>query len=180
MDIGLSGASMAKDTRSRIIELFEAIRATPGAEYDDGHFMDYLLPEPGGNDVVRNSFTGLRRFNSFIEQMQIEFGVCYSLRDLEANYSLDKFVRRTEELLARPAGSMRSLQNQKKAGAGLGPMLLLNLVLLIVGYVVRDIWWALGIVVLAATIANTWFLRFASKRRAYLGKLEEIIARQLA
>lgn len=168
---------MTVDTKSKIIELFEAIRATPGAAFDEGHFLDYLLAEPGGKDVVRNSFAGLRRFNAFVELVQLEFGVCFSLKDLEANYSLDKFVKRTEELAARPAGSMRSLQNQKSAGAGLGPILLLNLVLLFVGFAARDYWWALGLVFLAAAIANSWFLRFASERRAYLKKLEELISK---
>lgn len=171
---------MAEDTKSRIIELFEAVRATPGAAFDEGYFLDYLLPDPNGKGIVRNSFAGLRRFNSFIEQVQIEFGVCFSLQDLEAHYSLDTFARRTEELSARPAGSLRSLQNQKRAGAGLGPIFLLNLVLLFVGFATRDFWWALGLVVLTAAITNVWFLKFASKRRAYLRKLEELIVKKQA
>lgn len=168
---------MAEDITSRIVELFEAARATPGAEYDESHFLDFLLAEARVKGAVRNSFRGLRRFNAFIETVQLEFGVCFSLKDLEANYSLDQFAKRTEELQGRPAGSKRSLQNQRRAGAGIGPMLVLNLILFFIGLYVREIWWALILVVLIAAIANIRFIRFAKKRRSYLLELEERIAK---
>jgi hypothetical protein len=84
--------------RSRILELFEEYRAVPGAPFDESHFLDFLLAEPKKREAVRNSFRGLRRFNAFIERVQYEFAICFSLADVEANYSLEKFAERVTQL----------------------------------------------------------------------------------
>ncbi len=77
---------MDADARTRIIQLFEKHRAAPGAPYDEGHFLDFLLRDPKKERAVYNSFSGLRRFNAFLDEVQYELGVCFSLDDRDANY----------------------------------------------------------------------------------------------
>lgn len=85
-------------TRNRILALFEKHRATPNAQYDDDHFLDFLLASPKQKRAVYNSFRGLRRFNAFLDEVQNEFAVCFSIEDRDANYPIDKFVNRIQEL----------------------------------------------------------------------------------
>lgn len=102
------------DTRQRVLDLFEAHREKPGAPYEERHFLDFLLAEPRQNRAVYNSFKGLRRFNAFLDQLQYEFAVFFSSKDRDANYSLDRFVKRVAELRSKPASSLASLRGPMK------------------------------------------------------------------
>jgi hypothetical protein len=109
---------MDADARTRIMQLFEKHRAAPGAPYDEGHFLDFLLRDPKKERAVYNSFRGLRRFNAFLDEVQYELGVCFSLDDRDANYPLDRFVDRALELRRSRRGSLKSVNNQIDAGPG--------------------------------------------------------------
>lgn len=109
-----------------ILALFERHRAVPHSPFEEAHFLDYLLASPKGKRAVYNSFSGLRRFNRFIDDVQMHFAICFSLRDREANYSLDAFIRRVRELKASHRSSLASLKNQDRAGFGWGAILVLN------------------------------------------------------
>jgi hypothetical protein len=109
--------------RDQIVTAFESHREAPGMPYSEEHFLDYLLERPSKKGYVRNSFSGLRRFNAFIDQVQLELSICFSLKDREANYSLDRFVARVAELRASPRSSLASFRNQARAGFG-GPVFL--------------------------------------------------------
>jgi hypothetical protein len=84
--------------REKVVALFERHRATPGTPDEADHFLDILLAKPRRKRATYNSFRGLRRFNAFIDEVQLEFGICFSLKDREANYSLDRFVERVVTL----------------------------------------------------------------------------------
>ena len=158
--------------RSTIVELFEKHRATPGAPYDEHHFLDFLLTDPKKPGVVYNSFRGLRRFNAFMDDVQLEFAVCFSLKDREANYSLPKFLERVIELQKSSRGSLTSLRNQIDAGPGWMVFVVGNFILLVVGIAVRNSGWALAVVVSIAVVINGAFARFAWNARSYLDRLQ--------
>jgi len=90
--------SSAASHRDRILAIFERHRATPGTAFPEERFLNHLMADPKGPEAVRNSFSGLRRFNAFIDEVQLEFGVCFSMKDLEASYSLPRFEARVREL----------------------------------------------------------------------------------
>jgi hypothetical protein len=98
------------DLRQRVLELFEAHRQAPGTPYDESHFLDFLLAKPRKRGAVRNSFLGLRRFNAFINQLQLEFAICFSSKDRDTNFSLDRFIERVVELRSNPRSSLASLR----------------------------------------------------------------------
>ena len=157
--------------RTKIIELFERHRATPGARYDEQHFLDFLLPSPGQAGAVYNSFRGLRRFNAFVDDVQLEFAICFSLKDRDANYSLSKFVDRVVELESSRRGSLKSLKNQMRAGAGWPVVIVANFLLLIIGVWLRTDAWAIAILFGLALVLNGTFVRFAQREKAYLAQL---------
>ena len=61
-------------TRENIFAIFERHHAIPGATFDESHFMDFLMANPERKGAIRNSFTGLRRFNAFIDEIQYKYG----------------------------------------------------------------------------------------------------------
>jgi hypothetical protein len=158
--------------RAKVIELFEKHRATPGASFDEQHFLDFLLRSPTKTRAVYDSFRGLRRFNAFINDVQLEFAICFSLKDRDANYSLSKFVERVVELEKSRRGSLMSLKNQRRAGAEWNLLVLANIVLLMIGAWLRTNGWAMAILVAVAALLNVLFVRFVHKEKAYLAQLQ--------
>ena len=162
---------MDASARTRVTQLFEKYRATPGAPYDEAHFLDFLLANPKGNGAVSNSFRGLRRFNAFLDDVQYEFGICFSLEDRDANYALDKFVERTIQLQQSRRGSLKSLDNQIKAGAGWQVLVVADIIFLIAVVWLKNNVWALAAIGAVAVVVNGWFVWFAWRAKAYLVKL---------
>lgn len=89
-------------TREKIIEIFEKHRKTPGAPVNEDRFLEFLLDPPRN---IRNSFGGLRRYNAFLRDVQMEYGVCFSHEDHEKKWPLEKFIKRVEEKMKNPAAS---------------------------------------------------------------------------
>jgi hypothetical protein len=157
--------------RAKILELFEKHRATPGTPYDEAHFLDYLLPQPKRKRAVHNSFRGLRRYNAFINDVQYEFAVCFSINDYEANYPLSKFVGRVIELQGSRRGSLASLKHQMRVGPGLQVLVILDLLLIVAAVYLKNNVWALLPLAVVALFVNAWFIRFALRAKAYHRKL---------
>jgi len=103
-------------TREIIIGIFEKHREVKYSSFDEEHFLDYLMAKPSGKGAIHNSFCGLRRFNKFWNEIQLTFGICFSLKDRDKNYSLDDFVKRIEQLKNNPKSSRAALKYQMKFG----------------------------------------------------------------
>ena len=163
------------DVRSAIIASFERHRAVPGAPYDEARFLDFLLAEPKGDRAVYDSFEGARRFGRFLEDVQYELGVCFSIKDRDAHYPLDAFIARVEALQRSRRGSLKSLRNQMNDVEGWGVLILANALFLGMKGFIGDSFWAtaaLGTVAAAvnlAVAAAIW--RGRSYRRRLLGRL---------
>jgi hypothetical protein len=166
---------LVSDLREKTIALFERHRETPGAPFDAEHFLDFLLDSPKANRAVYNSFSGLRRFNAFIDELQLTFAVCLSRQDRDANYSLDRFVARLEQLQRSPRGSLASIGNQSKGGVDVNVLIVGNVVFLVAMAGLRShAWGVLAIIALDAAF-NVWYLRFYLRGRRYLAKLHQRI-----
>lgn len=158
-------------TPDAIIALFERHRATPGAAFEASYFLDFLLKDPKRKGALRNSFRGKWRFNSFIDEVQLRYGVCFSLSDIERDHSVDTFVERIKVLQKSRRGSLRSLQNQERAGAGWGVVIVTDLMLLGLASAARKTPWLALLWVLAATAVTIAFVAFARRQRAYHRRL---------
>lgn len=156
--------------RERILELFEKHRARPGTPYDESHFLDFLLANPKRKQAVHNSFRGLRRYNAFIDEVQYEFAICFSLKDRETDFSVDKFVTRVDALRSSRRSSLASLKNQM-AHSGLNLVVFVNLFLLGPAIGARKYPWALGCVVAVIALVNLAFFLFHRHERNYQARL---------
>jgi hypothetical protein len=157
--------------REAVISIFEKHREKPGIAFSEAHFIDFLLANPPRKGAVRNSFRGLRYFNAFIDEVQLFFGVCFSLADREREWSLDNFVERIVELQASRRGSLASLKNQERAGAGWQVIVIADLLLLALALALRSSPSIAVVPVLIAVAITAWFYRFARAARQYLRDL---------
>lgn len=156
------------DTRAGVLEIFERHRATPGAAFEESHFADFLLAKPRKKRAVHDSFAGLRRYNAFIDEVQLRFSICFSLRDFEASYSLGRFVERVGELQASRRSSLMSFRNQRRFGFGWGAVVVLNAIA--IGLIALAGRWSESLaiaLIVAAVLANVAVLRFFLRSRRY-------------
>jgi len=157
--------------RERILALFEKHRAAPGTPYDESHFLDFLMSKPKGKGAVYNSFRGLRRFNAFLDEVQYEFAICFSIKDREANYALEKFVARVDALEQSPRSSLASLKNQMHGHSGLNIVVIVNMFLALLAIVTRKLPWAFWGVIAMAALVNGAMFRFDRREKAYKARL---------
>lgn len=161
--------------RQRILELFEKHRATPGAPFEEAHFLDFLLPDPQQKRAVYNSFRGLRRLNALLDELQEEFTICLSIADRTDNLSLTKLVDRVQQLEKSPRGSLASLNNRVAAGPGWKVLFVADLLIAVLVMAVRHWPIGLGLVAGLALLVNGAFLRMHFRDRAYHARLKQKI-----
>jgi hypothetical protein len=166
--------------REQIIATFESHRKAPKAPYSEDHFLDFLLRSPGRKGSVRDSFAGLRRFNAFIDQVQLDYSVCFSLKDLEANYSLDKFVARVAELQESPRSSLASFKNQSRAGFGWPIVFIGDGILMLLSLLLRQHEILLSVCISLLVLLNVMAVVFFVRRRRYMARLEKQLVQAAA
>ena len=157
--------------RERILALFEKHRARPGTPYDESHFKDYLLANPKKKNAVPDSFRGLRRYWAFIEELQLEFAICFAKKDHERNYSVDQFVARVQELQASRRSSLASLKHQMTGHPNENMVIFTNLILL--GPLIAALkypWLLLGVLPVVGLVNLAFFL-FHRRERTYQTRL---------
>jgi hypothetical protein len=120
--------------RERVLVIFEEHRETPGAAFDEGNFLDFLLAAPEKKRAVYESAAGMKRLDAFLDQIQLEYSICFSHAERGANYPLDAFVAKVMALVEAPRTSMVSFQGLAKPMfdwpvAGVGNIVVLLLVL---------------------------------------------------
>jgi hypothetical protein len=159
--------------RKAVLELFERHRAVRGAPFEDETFLCYLLPKP---NFPSNSFAGLRRFNRFIDAVQLKYSVCFSLKDREANYSLDRFVSRIVDLRRSKRSSLASLRNQERHGFGWQVVVVFNfLAALLCIFAFRHMPSAGWLLLMLIAVANAFVTRFYFQQRKYMKHLRNQI-----
>lgn len=161
------------DFRSRVLSQFERCRAVPGAPFEEDRFLDYLLANPAENRAAYNSFAGLRRLNRFMEAVQVDFSICFSMSDRDRNYGLDAFVERVQELSASRQSSLASLRNRQKHSFGWPAVIFGNLLAFPVWMVAYQALPVLGGALIAVCAAVTGMaVRLYVHDRRYLQRLE--------
>lgn len=159
---------MDNSTKQQIVEIFERHREAPATPFDENRFLDYLLLNPKQSRAVYDSFRGLKRFNMFIDEVQLRCSVYFSIKDRDAHYPLNRFVERIEQLRSSPHSSIASLNNQiKRNSRGSTAIVGTNfLVLIAIIYAWKSPVW-LAVVMLIAVAANVWFVRTSLRENRY-------------
>lgn len=163
---------MNESTINTVLELFEKHRKVPGAEFDQEYFFDFLMRAPKGKGSFRNSFSGLRRFNAFWDEVQLKFGVCFSIKDRDSDYSLSDFSGRIEELQKSKRSSQASLRNRAKYGFEWNIFIFCNVVLIGFAVLVSSIYLLASTVWLGIACLNYKLVSSHMNEKRYIKTLE--------
>jgi hypothetical protein len=109
--------------------------------------------------------------NRFFDEIQYDFAVCFSIKDREAAYSVDRLIERIGQLQASPDLSLRSLRIQQRASTGWAVMVVVNVLLLFaVSSAKYDLRVAVPAIVVSFLLTAGFFVR-AKRSAAYLRRL---------
>ncbi|WP_027709909.1 hypothetical protein [Zooshikella ganghwensis] len=163
---------MTETIESRVKSLFEQHREVPGAEFDESYFIDFLMANPKGKGAFRNSFSGLRRFNAFCDKVQLEFGICFSVKDRDTDFSFLDFCERVKTLRKSSRGSKASLKNQMRYRFEWNIFVLANILLFALLVVFRNLEVVFVLTFFLAVYLNYKLILSYKKEREYLKALE--------
>ena len=100
------------EIKSRILEVFESERNSPGLDFEGSRFMDFLTSPPKKN--LKNSFRGARKYFRFMDSIEYEFGICFSYADLDKTYSVNKLTKKVIARIKKKKGNNMILKRRKE------------------------------------------------------------------
>ena len=167
------------DVRTGVLNIYAECRQAPGADFDEGRFLAYLVEPPARSGEIQDSFASNRRFVRFMNRVQTEFSVYFSMKDWETNFSLDRFARRISYLRDNPEGSLRSLRNAMATSSS-NAVIVANVLLVSFAMMSWNIKWLFALLVACWIGANGWMVWFFRRERKYqqamLRQIEELKA----
>lgn len=95
----------SNELKKQILEIFQRNRQSPDSNFDEVNFLDYLLNPPASKNKIKNSFKGVRRYYKFFDDIELTFGICFSISDQDRFYSVDEFVEKTKERINKAKGN---------------------------------------------------------------------------
>ncbi|MEJ2200183.1 MAG: hypothetical protein P8X63_04085, partial [Desulfuromonadaceae bacterium] len=118
---------------------------------------------------------GLRRFNSFWDEVQLEFKICFRLSDRDKDYSLNEFVARVIELTKSKKSSLAAIRYQMKQGIEWQIFIFMNIVILIPFIFIRQYAAVFVTYIVIVLLVNFKFFSFYARTRNYQKRLFEAI-----
>mgnify|MGYP006908283423 CR=1 FL=1 len=98
-----------------VTKCFEAARENTGGPYEPERLLAYLTEPPAQTGRrVRDTFAGRRRFVRFMESLQIEFGICFTMKEWEQGFGLDEISRLIERKTTKPDSQARLALNRER------------------------------------------------------------------
>lgn len=95
------------EIKNKILEIFNLKRDKPNTRFDESHFLDYLTYPAKEKGQIKNSFVGVRKFHRFLDCVELEFGICFTLSDLDnPYYSIDNLTKKVQERLNKRTGNI--------------------------------------------------------------------------
>ena len=98
------------------MEIFKRERKNPAANFEESHFMDYLTHPAHPKNTIKNSFRGVRKYYRFMDQLELEFAICFSicfsLSDLDRYYSIDSLTKKVLQRIGKGKGNRMILQRR--------------------------------------------------------------------
>lgn len=164
------------EVRSRVLQIYAACRKSPEAPYDEDRFLDHLLEPPAKPGRINDSFAGTRRLVRFMDSVQADFAVYFSVKDWETRFSLSQFIERIQKLRQNPTGSLRSLENAKTT-YDITIVIVANLIVVALALITRSIEWLFIVFVVTCIAMNCWVFWFYRREKKYLDGVEEKIIR---
>ena len=100
--------------KNKILEIFKSERSNSSADFNENYFMDFLTNPAHQKNTIKNSFRGVRKYYRYMDKLELEFGICFSLSDLDKYYSLDKLTKKVLERIKKGKGNKMILQRRNE------------------------------------------------------------------
>lgn len=117
-NVYFTGADLFKMTdleiKERILKVFHLARQKPDSEFDETHFLDYLTYPPHRKNLIKGTFRGSRKYYRFMDGIELEFGICFPLSDLDNYYSIDSLTKKVIERINKKRGNVMVLKERLK------------------------------------------------------------------
>src|SRR5918994_3506787 len=96
------------DIRNWLLSIFEQVRQSPGAPYEPERLLAFLTDPPAAEGRrVADTFAGRRRFVRFMNTIQLEFGICFTLEEWDRGFSLANLANLVVATIAKPDRVLR-------------------------------------------------------------------------
>ncbi|HET6777632.1 MAG TPA: hypothetical protein VFH26_01960 [Gemmatimonadales bacterium] len=104
----MNAGSSATHIRKRLLSIFEQVRQSPGAPYEPERLLAFLTdpPAPEGRRVA-DSFAGRRRVVRFMNAIQLESGICFTVKEWDRGFSLEELANLVAVKMAKPDQGLR-------------------------------------------------------------------------
>lgn len=135
------------DIKEKILEQFSKTRKYPSAYFDESHFLDYLTYPEHRKDSIKNSFKGVRAYYRFMNALELEFGICFTLSDLDTYYSVEGLTKKVIERISKRRGNLMILKQRN--GEKDRYLMEIGLILVLIGL---NVWLGLHWVTVITTI----------------------------
>ena len=152
------------DARARLLEIHASVREDASVTIDEANFMASLTRPLG--KPLEDSFKGLRYKNSFLEKVEMSFGICLTEADLSRTWGLDEFARYVDSRSAKSdtnlALARKRIGQQKGGNASL--FVMVAVVFLVLTLLSPSAWKWLPILAYAVVMAILWRYQSAAVR----------------
>lgn len=140
-----------------ILRIFNEERQKPDAVFSESHFLDFLTFPAHSKNTIKNTFKGVRRYYRFMGKLELEFGICFSIPDLDKYYSIDCISKKVIERINKRRGNLiilkRRNEEKDKYGFEITMTILLILIYILLGLNLMSI-----ILTIVIGIAIYWIL----------------------
>lgn len=159
------------EVKNTILELFQKARQRPDTNFELSHFLDFLTHPPHKKNSIKNTFKGVKRYYRFMDMLELEFGICFKLSDLDRYYSVDALTKKVLERMQKANGNKMVLKQRKERKQNH----VIDVVLLLV-LAVFYAYWGIHWLPLAATALFVsvfyWLYSSRSYEKRHIKKLE--------
>ena len=119
------------EIKNIILRIFNEERQKPDTDFSESHFLDFLTFPAHSKNTIKNTFKGVRRYYRFMGKLELEFGICFSIPDLDKYYSIDSITKKVIERINKRRGNLMILKRRNeekdKYGFEITMTILLNL-----------------------------------------------------
>lgn len=129
------------EIRDRILQLFNEKRDKTNSKFDESHFLDYLTYPPKNKGQIKNSFKGVKKYYRFMDSLEIEFSICFTLSDLDnPSYSVNQLTKKVKERINKRKGNLILIKQRIAEKDSCYFELLLVLILAITFFIFKIHW----------------------------------------
>lgn len=100
------------EIKEKILEIFMQERQNPNAYFKESHFLDFLTFPPHRKDNIKNSFKGVRKYYRFMNNLELQFEICFTFSDLDRSYSVDQITKKVKERIGKRRGNIMIIKRR--------------------------------------------------------------------